>query len=382
MITDPRLDRRPTICQLLVTLDVGGAEVLAREFALHAHADFRVVFACLDAGGPLVAGLQQAGYLVEVLRRRPGIDLRCAWRVARFCRRQNVRLIHAQLYPSFFYAGVSRLFGRSIPILYTEHGRIEPYRPVRRRILGNRWLLRRCDRVIAVGQWVREGLISNEGLPADRTEVVCNGIDLSAYDGQSCQRGAVRKELGLRDSDFVIVQVARLVPVKNHRLAIHALRRLVGDRPQVRLLLVGAGPEQPAVQQLVCDLGLQEHVLLLGRRHDVPRLLSAADAALLTSVMEGIPLAMIEAMAAGLPCVATRVGGQAEVIADGQTGLLAEPADPESTATQLARLIDNPELRRQMGEAGRKRALDLFDARTMHRSYDRIYRSMLGLTTC
>ncbi len=169
-------DNRPVICQLVHTLNVGGAEILARQFALQAADSFRFVFACLDECGMIGEELKAAGYPVAVLGRRPGFDFGCARRLARYCRGQNVRLLHAHQYGPFFYASLaSRLAGR-IPVLFTEHGRDHPDYPRRKRIWVNRWLLRQRDRVVAVGKYVHEALVVNEGLPRGRIEVVYNGI--------------------------------------------------------------------------------------------------------------------------------------------------------------------------------------------------------------
>ena len=185
---------QPTVCQLVLALNVGGAEILAKEFAMHARGAIRSVFVCLDQSGPLGEELERAGFTVEVLNRRPGFDLGCAWRLARFCRKHRVKLIHAQQYAPFFYAAVSRLMARRIPILYTEHGIGYPHWhfPKRRRTIANRMLLRRSDRVLAVGGAVRDSVIANLGIPAGRVEVVYNGINLARHqspgDSRMCGR--------------------------------------------------------------------------------------------------------------------------------------------------------------------------------------------------
>src|SRR5205085_4555838 len=136
--------------------------------------------------------------------------------------------------------------------------------------------------------------------------------------------------------------------------------RVVGRVPGARLVLVGEGPEEPGIRALVGQLGLGEQVLFLGLRHDVARLLRAADLFLLTSISEGIPLTLIEAMAAGLPVVSTRVGGVGEVVEDGLTGLLAPSGDDGELADHLLRLAVAPAVGRRMGQHGRARARALF----------------------
>ncbi len=314
---------RPVICQVLHSLNVGGAEVLAREFAVRSAQDFTTVFACLDRIGTIGQQLREAGYRVELLGRRDGFDYQVSRTLAKFCRANNVSVMHAHQYAPFFYSAVSRWPRRRPPILFTEHGRSFPDFRRPKRVFANKFLLGHGDRVVAVGQHVRRALIENEGIEAARVDVIYNGIDVEAYQQSRTNRLSARQELGLSDTDVVAIQVARLNPLKDHRTAIRAMQRLSASHPNIRLLLVGEGEEMPAIEQMIANAGLQPTVRLLGLREDVAYLLTAADVFLLTSVSEGIPLTLIEAMATGLPCVATNVGGVPEVVVDGETGLLS-----------------------------------------------------------
>jgi glycosyltransferase involved in cell wall biosynthesis len=370
---------RPTICQLLHTLNVGGAEVLAARLARRLRDRFRFLLVCLDELGALGKDLAEEGFHVTVVgRRQPGVDWRCAWRLGRLLRREGVGLIHAHQYGPFFYALAARLLYRRPPVLFTEHGRDHPDHPRRKRIVVNQLLLRRRDRVVGVGEAVRQALIHNEGIPAGRVEVLYNGVDLSPFGRPCADRAALRREVGAEDGDFVIFQVARLDRLKDHATAVRALARLVPRLPRARLVLVGEGPERGPIEELVRRDGLGAHVRLLGLRKDVARLLPAADLFLLTSVTEGIPLTVIEAMGAGLPVVATRVGGMTEVVEDGGTGLLAPAGDDGALAEQVLRLAQGPALREEMGRLGRARAAELFSEERMLDGYVRLYREMLG----
>jgi glycosyltransferase involved in cell wall biosynthesis len=143
------------------------------------------------------------------------------------------------------------------------------------------------------------------------------------------------------------------------------------------LVLVGDGPERGAIEEMVRHQALEEHVRLLGQRDDVPRLLAASDLVLLTSISEGIPLTLIEAMAAARPVVATSVGGVAEVVVDGQTGLLAPARDDQALAEHILRLADDPARRDELARSGRERAESLFSEQRMHDGYRTCYEEML-----
>jgi glycosyltransferase involved in cell wall biosynthesis len=159
---------------------------------------------------------------------------------------------------------------------------------------------------------------------------------------------------------------------------VRMMEGVVRQRPDARLVLVGEGPERPALEELVRQRRLAEHVRFLGLRRDIPRLLAAADLCLLTSVSEGIPLTLIEAMAAGLPVVASDVGGVGEVVADGDTGILAPSGSELYLCDAVLRLAGDADLRRQMSRSGCARAAALFSEEQMLGSYRRLYQEMVG----
>jgi glycosyltransferase involved in cell wall biosynthesis len=273
---------------------------------------------------------------------------------------------------------LSRGLTGSRPIVFTEHGRHFPDLPSRKRSIVNRLMLRRHDRLVGVGGNVRQALIENEGLPSGRVEVVYNGVDLEAMNRPSeTARQRVRNEFGLQSDDFVCVQVARLHPLKDHGTALAAIdeaRRLL---PNIRLLIVGEGEERSAIESEITRLGLQQHVTPTGNRTDVSDLLAASDVFLMSSISEGIPLTIIEAMAAERPVVSTAVGGIPEMIDDGKTGLLAPAGDAKTLARQLQRLHQQPSLCRSIVEAAAESARRRFSLTGMLSQYERMYREVL-----
>jgi glycosyltransferase involved in cell wall biosynthesis len=373
----PVSGKRPTICHLLHSLRVGGAEVLAARLARQLAGSFQFLFVCLDELGSLGGELREEGFPVRVLERKPGLDWGLPRRLAALWRREGVDLIHAHQYTPFFYAMLARFLYRRPPVMFTEHGRHYPDYPRRKRIMANRLLLQRRDRVVGVGEAVRQALIANEGIPAERVSVIYNGIDFSSFAPDAAGRLAIRQELGLGATDLMIVQVARLDYLKDHVTAIRALERVVQSRTDARLVLVGEGPERDAIQEQVNQRNLGPYVRLLGLRADVGRLLAAADLFLLTSISEGIPLTVIEAMAAGLPVVSTQVGGLSEMIDHGTSGFLAPAGDAEALARGILSVADNPQLRKQMGRLGQERAFRVFSEELMHTRYVALYQKML-----
>jgi glycosyltransferase involved in cell wall biosynthesis len=369
----------PAVGQLLLSLDVGGGEVLAARMARRMSRRYRFVFFCLDGSGALGEALRAEGFAVHILGRRAGFDWRCARRLAGLLRDERIAIVHAHQYTPFFYAAVARSYRRNLPIVFTEHGRFFPDFRRPKRVLANRVLLARRDRVVGVGKAVRQALIDNEGLPAKRVEVVYNGIDLAPYtEAPADSRQAIRSEFAFSAADWLIVHVARLDEIKDHPLALRAFERIRARRADARLLLVGEGPQRSSIEAEIARLRLQAFVALAGTRNDVPRLLQAADLLWLTSKSEGIPLTLIEGMAAGLPVVATSVGGAAEVIDDGATGLLTVPGNAAALAESVLRLAGDDHLRRRLADASRTRAFECFSEDRMHDEYARIYEALLG----
>ena len=367
-----------TVGQLLLSLTMGGGEVLAARIARRLQGRFRFVFFCLDELGTLGQELRSEGFTVHVLERRPGVDWRCMRRLARLLRQEEVGVLHAHQYTPFFYAATARWLHRRQGVIFTEHGRMFPDYRRRKRVLANRLLVGRRDRVMGVGQAVRRALIANEGLKSDRVGVIYNGIDLAAYEEPAAgQRLNVRREFDWTGDNLVIVQVARLDALKDHLTAIRAFERVHDGRPEARLLIVGEGSERQSIEAEIAKRKLGGYVRLAGLRKDVPRLLGASDLLWLTSVSEGIPLTLIEAMAAGLPVVSTDVGGVPEVVEANQTGLLAAAGDDEALAVAVLRLAGDPALRGRLSTAGRRRAFERFSEEWMIAAYADLYEELI-----
>jgi len=366
---------KPTVCHVLHTLSVGGAEVLAKEFSQKGSSDFRFVFACLDEIGTMGQELLDSHHEVVSLQRKSGLDLGVAKRLAAYCKSQNVDVIHAHQYTPFFYASLSRYLGNKAPILFTAHGRTFPDFRRPKRVFANRFLISKKDRIVAVGKQVKNALMENEGIPETKIEVIYNGIDVERFKVHSASRQLTREKLGLKQGEVIVIHVARLNPLKDHLTAIKTMDHL-RDHPEIRLFIVGEGEEEQNIKHAIAERKLESTVSMLGLRKDIPELLNAADACLLTSRSEGIPLTLAEAMATELPCVATDVGGVPEMVTDNVTGFLCPAGDSKKLAARILDLANSEELRSSMGQAGRTRIVQHFNDRFMHEQYQQAYQGM------
>jgi len=375
----PRIaDTRPTVCHVIHALGVGGAEVLVDQMVRRLANQFHCIVAVLDDPGEIGGQLRTDGFKVVHLDRQDGIDRGCARRLNDLVRQEDVELLHAHQYTPFFQAMFSRGFFGQTPVLLTEHGRHFPDLPSRKRSIVNRLLLRKQDRMVGCGGAVQRALVKNEGLPRKRVELVYNGVDLNTLaTAPPHARRDIRQEFGFSEDDFVVVQVARLHELKDHQTALRTINDARQDCPNVRLLIAGDGEERDAIEASIAQLGLQDHVVLAGTRSDIASLLAASDAFLLTSISEGIPLTVIEAMAARLPVIATSVGGLPEMIEEGISGYLCESGDNRSLADRLITLARHPEQRTEMGTAGELTARQRFSLDHMLQKYTEIYQEMI-----
>jgi len=366
---------RLRVLHVLHSLDCAGTERLACDLMLALGEQVESAAVCLDRQGPLAARLREAGLEVRCTQRRPGVDLRQIPRIAAIIRRFRPHVLHCHQYTPFFYGGLAALGSPGVPVLIAEHGRHFPDRVSRKRRLFNRLLDARAGKVTAVCDFTRRSLVANEGLCARRIEIIPNGIDLEPFD-RLPDRAAARARLGLPDRADVIVHVGSFRPIKDHPTALRAMAMVLARRPAAVLVCAGEGPQLSACQTLARQLRIERAVRFLGRRDDVPAILAAGDLALSSSLCEAHSLAMLEAMAAGCPVVATRVGGVPETVPDGRTGLLVGPQDPHAMAQALITLLEDDGRRAAMSRAAAEHVRTHFSNRTMHQRYLDIYRRL------
>jgi glycosyltransferase involved in cell wall biosynthesis len=220
------------------------------------------------------------------------------------------------------------------------------------------------DRIVAVSDDAAELCVRADGISATKVVRIWNGIDLSDF----AYQGPV--------TEPIAISVARLSPEKDFGTLLRAVALAVPQLPDLRLRIVGDGPERERLQGLSRELGVSGRVEFLGERHDVPELLAQSAFFVSSSLTEGISLTLLEAMAVGLPVVATAVGGNPEIIVDGVTGRLAPPSNPAALAEHLVSLGRQPNSWTQLGLAGRERVAEHFDVHRMARDYEQLYREL------
>jgi glycosyltransferase involved in cell wall biosynthesis len=353
----------------VLSLNPGGTERLVVELASRLHAKVPMAICCLDESGLWAAGLGEHGIAVSALGRRTGFRPALGRAVARAASRHSATLIHAHHYSPFVYGAIARLWRPSTRLIFTEHGRLSDAGPSSRRRVANRLLRLAPDRVFAVSAELKTHLVA-EGLAAKSIGVIYNGID-PAGGPSVADRARIRQMLGVGDDVLTIGTVARLDPVKDLGTLIESVSHLAAER-RVRLVIIGDGTELPRLKQIAAARGVSNDVTFAGHRDDARRWLAGFDVFANSSTSEGVSLTILEAMAAGLPVVATAVGGTPEVV-DASSGCLVAPRDAVALAGAIRSLARDPARRAALGHAGRRRVETHFTLDRMVEDYRRVY---------
>ncbi len=370
-------DPRARIFHLIKGLGRGGAEVLLSEGLQRADRR-RFVYGygyLLPWKNQLVSALEEQDAPVTCFDvKRPFHMLPAVFRVARHLRRWQADVVHCHLPLT---GVVGRLAGRlaRVPVVYTEHNLMERYHPLTRR--ANRWTWGSQSMVVAVSAEVIESIERhvNGSVPL---RVVLNGIRFDGFQPRLDSRLEVRQRLGIPPTAPVVGTVAVFRRQKRLDLWLTTARQALEQRPDLHFILVGDGPMRGELERLVPSLGLEGQVHFVGLQEQTQPFFSAMDVFLMSSRFEGLPLALLEAMAAELPVVATAVGGVPEVVVDGKTGVLVPPDEPAEAAEALLKLLSEPEGRKTMGRAGRERVEAQFSMARMVRELESIYLEVLA----
>lgn len=362
----------PTRILLVVdTLGDGGAERHVVDLAIALHVRGQAVTVACSVSGPLGAELSAAGVPVQVLMEKPvkrRVSLCYSRRLRALILAGQFDLVHAHIYASTAAAALATV-GVDVPLLITEHTEATWQGSVAS--LLSRWQLRRAAHVIAVSESIRR-LLRQRGVPAERVSVIENAVTPAPA---RTERLPVPVAW---DVSPVVGVIARLQPEKGLEVFLRAANRLTGCCPDARYVVIGDGPLRTALVSQAHMLGLENHIRFLGLQPHVRALLPALAVLAVPSLTEGAPLVVLEAMAAGVPIVATTVGSIPDQIRHGREGLLVPPGDPVAMGNAIARLLANPEHARGFGIAAQERARRRFPYDAMLQKIEERYRLVMG----
>ena len=358
------------VLHVIGSMQTGGAERFLAEYAKgHDRSCYEPEVCCVLSPGSFADSVAASGVPVHVLGRNSRFDLRAIVTLARIIRRGRFDVVHNHNFTAVMAGLPASILGRARAVVRTEHNVV--HTPgLARRYLSRAAALRE-DAQIAVSAAVKRAHTECGRIPRGRFVTVLNGVDDERL-VPGADRASVRRELGLSDDAIVCLNIGSLTKQKNRCNLLDATARL-SDIEALRVLVVGSGPEKEDLEALAGELGLSGRVLFLGQRLDVPDLLAASDIFVLSSDWEGLPITILEAMATGVPCVATAVGGVPEELTDGVSGLIVEPGLPGALADAIRALARDPELRTRIASAARDEFERRFRAEQMVRQTEALY---------
>lgn len=369
-------DKRYRILFLLQTLGTGGSERLVLDIARSLDRDRFLPFVGSLMGGTLQKAFQDKGIETVVFNKKSGVDFSLFGKIGRLLRREKIDLVNVHHYSPLFYIFPSSFLSPGVKTIHTEHATID-FQPAVTQWGGLfAWMTRNVDMNVAISKGVAERFREIKGLDEKKIVTILNGIDFPRFD--LCRDPASREEFGLPGTAKVIGMFGNFRPQKNHRNLLMAFQSVLREVPKAYLLLAGEGELLESMKTLSRDLEISDHILFLGPRLDIPRLMGLLDVYCLPSLLEGLPLSLLEAMGCGVCVVGTNVSGNNELILDGRNGILVPSDDPGAMADALVRTLKDAELRKRLSVEGRMMAREQYSLDGMMRKYEALFRSHLA----
>ena len=360
---------------------LGGTELNAVRTAERLDRErFELRVVCLSGDGPLTERYRAIGVPVLNLGLRsfygPSM-LRCGWQFVRHLRRERADIVHAHdVYSNIFVSVWARLGGARAVIVSRRWWHSSPSRMLR---IGSRIAFARASAVLANSAQVAKSVEEEASVPRARIWTVTNFANDDMFGAASDDdRERVRRRWKLPADALLIGCVARLDPLKDHATLLAAFAEVLRRTPKVFLVLIGGGDCRPSLERQTAELGISYAIHFAGEIHNAGNLHRGLDISVLASRSEGFPNTLVEAMAAGVPIVATAVGGSVDAVADGETGFLVSAGQPEKLADALTKLVENPSLRRTMGAAGLRRASHSYSAPRVVGALEQMYEHLVG----
>lgn len=362
---------KPLVIHVVISLDTGGLERFVVDLIKASSCSYASILVVLERPGAMAPFCDD----IEIisLDMNPGFHISAIFMLADIINKRKAILVHTHNEKAQLYGAIaSKLVG--VPVVHTKHGKNQI---VFRTRLRNKIASLFCNVIVAVSADAAEQCIKDEKVCKSKVRTILNGINTELFKSvSSCN--IIRKEFNIPPGMTVIGTVARLAPVKDQATLLEACNILSQKGIDFKLLLIGDGPLRKQLEEQSAAIGFDNTVVFAGMRNDIPALMNVMDIFALSSISEGISLTLLEAMACGLPVVATAVGGNPEVVLDGETGYLVPPQNPDEMAKKLMMLIINKNLRRQMGEKGQERVIANFSLKESAQNYTELYCSVLN----
>jgi sugar transferase (PEP-CTERM/EpsH1 system associated) len=355
------------ILHLVLSLKIGGLEKFVIDLSENYPPGVFPEIVCLEEIGELGKFCEKFNCIS--LNKKDGIDLIIIQKICKIVRDKKIQLIHTHNQGPNFYGSISG-FLCGVPVVHTKHGQNNFEN--KKRVILDKISSFFTNKIICVSKDAENLCVDVVKIPKKKLKVILNGIDTDKF------RPRKDRKLLFNENDIIIGNVARLAEEKDHHTLLKATKILREWNYNIKVVIIGDGILREKLEGIARDYELNNDVVFLGMRNDIDQIVPEFDIFVLSSTSEGTPLTLLEAMSCGLPVIATDVGGNPEVVNDGETGFIIPPSDPTAIALKLKLLINDPGLRQKMGKDGRIRAIEKFSIKKTAREYFDLYCDILN----
>ncbi len=359
------------ILYLIHTQEPGGAEKMVIELVSNLDKDKFYPIVCLAKEGWLYEKLKKRNIKIKVIKTERRFDLLWSLKIASFVKNNKIHLIHSHLLDSNFYGAIASLLS-SCPQVATEHGEVH-YLKEPKILFKYLFTNLIAKKIVAVSKSTKERL---KQIKCNNVMVIYNGLNLSVFQSR-ISKPEVRRKLNIPEEAIVVICIANLHQIKGQDVLLKSFSLIYQKFPNLYVLLVGKGKEEENLKRKAEIMRVKDRVYFLGIREDIPELLAASDIFVLPSFSEAFPVSLLEAMASGIPVIATKVGGIPEMIEEKKSGFLVSPGSPYELAEKISALAEDERLRKSMGSYGKK-IVKKFSIDIMTSKYEKLYLSILS----
>ena len=352
---------------------IGGTEMVIKNLIEGSDSSlFDMSIYCIETPiGPWGIDMQNAGLAITSKTHEPGFDISLIFAIRKHIKKLNIDILHCHQYTPWVY-GVLAALGTKTKVIFTEHGRFHPDLSSWKRKLINPWLCRITTHITAISKATKQALVDFENVPDSRIEVIYNGIQPLKVD--LARTPALRQKLNIPNNSLILGTIARLDPIKNHKMMLDAFAKVIKAHPETVLVIVGDGEERAKITKQIQALDLEDKIIMTGYEPQPQQYLALMDIFLLSSLSEGTSMTLLEAMSLGKSCVVTDAGGNKEVIANGENGIVTRNDDADEFSQAILKLADDKALLNQYGATSQQRFSRLFDVTIMVKRFTDLYK--------
>ena len=369
------------ILRIISNLGVGGVQKRMISLLPKLNEERYSIIVCSFKTGKLQNRLEQSGIPVKIIPRRFKFDPVCIYRLYSIMKKENIDIVHTHCHkPNTTGRIAAKLAG--VPVIIANEHNMDTWKSNWQLTL-DKWLSAYSDKIIAVSEAVKSFYVKNANISADKFEVIYNGVDLDFWQKNMPSQKAIlekKAKLGLLQGNKVIAAIGRLHPQKGHEYLLRAAKKIISRMGNLKFLIVGDGPMKESLESLSERLGIKENVVFTGKRDDVKDMLCISDFSVVSSIREGFSNVVLESMACSKPVVATDVGGNKEIIIDGENGFIVPSRNEDALADKIQALAGNEELTIRMGLAA-KEAVKNFSLSQMKYKTEKLYEELMDKKT-